>query len=83
MEFQREDAERLLSAAIDIGEGILCSGGEVQRVFLAQLFAQDPQILILDEPANHLDLPFQKQIFDLTDAWRRQGSKPSSPWCTT
>ena len=32
MEFQREDAERLLSAAIDIGEGILCSGGEVQRV---------------------------------------------------
>ena len=51
------------------------SGGEVQRVFLAQLFAQDPQILILDEPANHLDLPFQKQIFDLTDAWRRQGSK--------
>lgn len=51
------------------------SGGEVQRVFLAQLFAQDPQILILDEPANHLDLPFQKQIFDLTDAWRRQGNK--------
>lgn len=51
------------------------SGGEVQRVFLAQLFAQDPQILILDEPANHLDLPFQKQIFDLTDAWRQQGER--------
>ena len=51
------------------------SGGEVQRVFLAQLFAQDPQILILDEPANHLDLPFQKQIFELTDAWRKQGKR--------
>ena len=51
------------------------SGGEVQRVFLAQLFAQDPQILILDEPANHLDLPFQKQIFELTDAWRQMGKR--------
>ena len=51
------------------------SGGEIQRVFLAQLFAQDPQILILDEPANHLDLPFQKQIFELTDAWRKEKNR--------
>ena len=32
MDFQREDAPRLLSLAIDIGEGILRSGGEVDRV---------------------------------------------------
>lgn len=32
------------------------SGGELQRTFLAQLFAQNPRILILDEPANNLDL---------------------------
>ena len=46
------------------------SGGELQRVFLAQAFAQDPKILLLDEPANHLDLVYQKHIFSLIDAWR-------------
>ena len=45
------------------------SGGELQRTFLAQLFAQDPTLLILDEPTNHLDLVYQKQIFDLIRAW--------------
>ena len=45
------------------------SGGEVQRTFLAQLFAQDPEILILDEPTNHLDLVYQKQIFALIRDW--------------
>ena len=47
------------------------SGGETQRVFLAQVFAQDPQILILDEPANHLDLNFQQQVFSLIGDWAR------------
>ena len=48
------------------------SGGETQRVFLAQVFAQDPQILLLDEPANHLDLPYQQQVFSLIGSWVRQ-----------
>jgi len=45
------------------------SGGELQRTFLAQVFAQNPQILILDEPANHLDLIYQKHIFSLIQKW--------------
>ena len=45
------------------------SGGELQRTFLAQVFAQNPQILILDEPANHLDLVYQKHIFSLIAQW--------------
>ena len=45
------------------------SGGETQRVFLAQVFAQDPQVLILDEPANHLDLKYQQHIFSLIRQW--------------
>ena len=45
------------------------SGGEIQRVFLAQLFAQNPRLLMLDEPTNHLDLVYQKQTFTLLKAW--------------
>ncbi len=47
------------------------SGGELQRTFLAQLFAQNPKLLILDEPTNHLDLVYQKQIFALIHDWLR------------
>ena len=45
------------------------SGGELQRVFLAQVFAQSPKVLLLDEPANHLDLPYQQHIFSLLSQW--------------
>ena len=48
------------------------SGGETQRVFLAQVFAQNPQVLILDEPANHLDLKYQQHIFSLIQDWLKQ-----------
>lgn len=48
------------------------SGGELQRVFLAQVIAQDPRIMILDEPANHLDLQYQQHVFALVDEWLKQ-----------
>ena len=48
------------------------SGGETQRVFLAQVIAQDPQVLILDEPANHLDLKYQQHIFSLIREWLKE-----------
>lgn len=47
------------------------SGGELQRTFLAQLIAQDPELMMLDEPTNHLDLVYQKQIFALVREWLR------------
>lgn len=48
------------------------SGGEMQRVFLAQVFAQDPALLMLDEPANHLDPVYQRQIFSLIGDWLKR-----------
>ncbi|MGI6173500.1 MAG: ABC transporter ATP-binding protein [Christensenellales bacterium] len=45
------------------------SGGELQRTFLAQVFAQSPNLLLLDEPTNHLDLKYQKQTFALIAQW--------------
>ena len=48
------------------------SGGETQRVFLAQVFAQNPRTLILDEPANHLDLKYQQHIFSLIREWLKE-----------
>jgi len=48
------------------------SGGELQRAFLAQLLAQNPRLLILDEPSNHLDLIYQKQVFELINEWVKE-----------
>ncbi len=51
------------------------SGGELQRVFLAQIFAQDPQIIIFDEPTNHLDFQYKVEVFELVKKWVHQGDR--------
>lgn len=41
------------------------SGGQRQRAFIAMILAQDAEILLLDEPVNHLDVTYQYGILEL------------------
>ncbi|HTE06777.1 MAG TPA: ABC transporter ATP-binding protein [Planctomycetota bacterium] len=51
------------------------SGGEFRKVLLAQALAQEPDVLLLDEPLQQLDLRHQLELMDVLKDFLRSGER--------
>ncbi|OLD09453.1 MAG: hypothetical protein AUI95_00835 [Crenarchaeota archaeon 13_1_40CM_3_52_4] len=69
-----QDREAAFGAMKDVGAEELAhrslnilSGGELQRIFLAEALVSSPQLLLLDEPLSNLDLKREKDLVQLVN----------------
>ncbi len=74
-----KDDHRIQRALEDVSAGKLfnsalqgLSGGELQRVLLARALLRDPELLVLDEPAQGVDLHGQVEFFSLLERLRAE-----------
>jgi ATPase subunit of ABC transporter with duplicated ATPase domains len=62
--------DRLGLAHLGLDQGVAqLSGGETVLVALAALFLRRPEVILLDEPTNNLDLDARRRLYDAVDAW--------------
>ena len=74
-----EDDAQMLESLAEVGaENLLheaiqtLSGGETQRVLLARTLLRNPELLVLDEPAQGVDLHGQVELFSLLEKVRSE-----------
>jgi len=77
---RRKDWQFIRQAMVSVGVDQLAdrqiaelSGGQQQKVFLAQAIAQEAELVLLDEPLGGLDLPSQQAIFEILEQLKSQG----------
>lgn len=77
---RKEDRERVDEALSTMGIESLAdrqvgelSGGQQQRVMLARTLAHDADLLLLDEPLNHVDISTQELIFHTLERLTAEG----------
>jgi zinc/manganese transport system ATP-binding protein len=70
--FSHEDREVALDVLKDVGAADLAhhslgalSGGELQRIFLAEALVSKPTLLLLDEPLSNLDMRRERELLQL------------------
>ena len=68
----KKDREAALNALKDVGATDLAhrslgalSGGELQRIFLAEALVSNPSVLLLDEPLSNLDMRRERELLQL------------------